>query len=159
MDWYLLMAKPREDARAEENLRNQGFCVFRPTVEVKGQRQSLFARYLFIQLDAQNQNWAPIRSTRGVAGLVRFGQNWARVPAVLVEDLMSEDGQKRSQAQMDALSALMPGDTLKVLEGGFMGSECLFKHLDAQGRVVVLMKIIGHWMEIALASHQVQKTT
>jgi transcriptional antiterminator RfaH len=159
MPWYLLMAKPREDARAEENLRNQAFTVFRPTLQVNGKTQSLFPRYLFIQLDDENQNWAPIRSTRGVAGLVRFGQTLARVPDVLVEDLMSDAGQARTQAQFDQLSQLIPGETLQVLEGGFMGSECLFKGMDAEGRVVVLMKIIGHYAEVALDRAQVRPAT
>lgn len=47
---------------------------------VRGSRQaiveSLFPGYLFIAL-AENANWAPLRSTRGVNRLVAFGDMYS----------------------------------------------------------------------------------
>lgn len=40
--------------------------------------ESLFPGYLFIQLDQLNDNWHPIRSTRGVNQLVTFGKQGGR---------------------------------------------------------------------------------
>jgi hypothetical protein len=31
-NWHLLMTKPNEDKRAEENLLNQGYELFRPVL-------------------------------------------------------------------------------------------------------------------------------
>ena len=47
----------------------------------------MFPRYLFIQLDRENDNWMPIRSTIGVQNLVQFGGIAARVPDNLISDL------------------------------------------------------------------------
>ncbi len=33
--WYLVQCKPREDRRAVDNLRNQGFASFAPTCVVE----------------------------------------------------------------------------------------------------------------------------
>jgi transcriptional antiterminator RfaH len=36
-------------------------------------KEALFSRYLFVELNRTDSNWVPLRSTRGVSGLVRFG--------------------------------------------------------------------------------------
>ncbi|MBD3646261.1 MAG: transcriptional activator RfaH, partial [Pseudomonadales bacterium] len=77
-NWYVVQCKPNQDARAQENLNNQAFETFRPLARVrrrcrgqlKSAIESLFPRYLFIHLDEQEEDWGPIRSTRGVANLV-----------------------------------------------------------------------------------------
>ena len=56
--WYLIQCKPRQDERAEQNLRNQSFNCYRPlrrAQQVKRGRQvevseSLFPGYLFVRL-------------------------------------------------------------------------------------------------------------
>jgi len=57
--WYVVHTKPRQEARALENLQNQGFNCFLPTMQVQKLRnqkvqtitEPMFSRYLFIQLD------------------------------------------------------------------------------------------------------------
>lgn len=58
MKWYVIHTKVREEFRALENLKNQGFEVFLPTCQVQKKSQGtiklatepLFSRYLFIRL-------------------------------------------------------------------------------------------------------------
>ncbi len=45
----------------------------------------LFLGYIFIYLDEHNENWSPIRSTKGVINFVRFGLNFAKVPEHIIE--------------------------------------------------------------------------
>ncbi len=79
--WYLIYAKPRMEPVAEEHLTRQGYGVYLPRVRathrLRGRYRErvdpLFPRYLFIHLDQCNDNWGPIRSTQGVAGMVRPG--------------------------------------------------------------------------------------
>ena len=83
MKWHVIRTKVREEFRALENLQAQGFEVFLPTCQVQKKQQGkvklatepLFARYLFIRLSDITSNWFPIRSTRGVAQLLRFGMS------------------------------------------------------------------------------------
>jgi transcriptional antiterminator RfaH len=49
--------------------------------------ESLFPRYLFIHLDDVAENWAPIRSTRGVGGMVRWGDQVPAVPDPVIDCL------------------------------------------------------------------------
>ena len=48
---------------------------------------ALFPGYLFIHLDKKQENWSPIRSTKGVLNFVRFGLNYAQVPDTVIEFL------------------------------------------------------------------------
>ena len=78
--WCLLRCKPREDSRAEGELLNQDFTVFRPVIaqeklvrrKKKTVIESLFPGYIFINLN-DSDDGSTIRYTRGVIGFVRFG--------------------------------------------------------------------------------------
>src|SRR5688500_14687405 len=93
--WYAVHCKPLQDVRAEAHLRNQSYEVFRPLVRLRrryGTRfrqaiESMFPGYLFVRLDDVLENWAPIRSTRGVCGLVRWGAHTPPVPEPVIDEL------------------------------------------------------------------------
>ena len=72
-NWYLIQTKPKQEKMASQNLINQNFEIYYPKTQIKNKVVALFPRYIFIQLDDQNQNLSPIRSTKGVANFVRFG--------------------------------------------------------------------------------------
>ena len=61
--WYLIQTKPRQESRAEENLRRQHFECYRPikpSAAGNGKAdEALFPGYLFIRLDRQLDNWYP----------------------------------------------------------------------------------------------------
>jgi transcriptional antiterminator RfaH len=93
--WYVVHTKPRQEARALENLQNQGFECFLPTLKVQKLRKQrvqtltepMFSRYLFIQLNEQTQNWGTIRSTLGESKLVSFGHQPTKEPPKVIEIL------------------------------------------------------------------------
>ena len=95
-EWYLVQCKPRQDERAEENLIRQGYGCSRPTCRrertLRGQmhyaEESLFPGYLFIHMP-EGANWAPLRSTRGVARVVAFGGRPLAVGHELIMQLQS----------------------------------------------------------------------
>jgi transcriptional antiterminator RfaH len=72
--WFVIQSKPCQE------LQNQGCELFLPKIEIKkivGREriqkvEPLFSSYLFVQLSEADSNWFPLRSTRGVSGLVRF---------------------------------------------------------------------------------------
>jgi len=147
--WYLLTAKPNQDVRACENLENQGYSVYRPLARVprvvRGKRsyrfESLFPRYLFIHLDTELDNWAPIRSTYGVAGFVKFGQMPSVVPDRLIEYIRQhENAYGRRAVEITEFKA---DDPVLVMDGPFRGAEGLFQHFDGEGRAMVLMQFLG----------------
>lgn len=159
--WYVVHTKPRQETRAQENLVNQGFTCFLPTLDVErlraGRRvvvsEALFPRYLFVQLETGRSNWSAIRSTRGVARLVEFGGVSARVPAELIDALTSAPAQHRELFNV--------GDPLKVVDGPFLGVRAeLLRFYDApdgEARVLVLMEILARSQQVSLPACAVRK--
>jgi transcriptional antiterminator RfaH len=163
--WYLIQCKPRQDSRAEENLTRQAFKCYRPTQSVerivRGRRttlvESMFPGYLFIQLDQLNDNWHPIRSTRGVNQLVTFGKQ-----PIAVDDELIEQLRKRSQKQLPASTedsiALEPGDQVRITSGSYKELEAIFLSHDGSERIVILLQLLHreHTLSVPLAA--IEKT-
>jgi transcriptional antiterminator RfaH len=159
--WYVVYARPRQEVRAMENLCNQGFECFLPTIRVERLRDGhramisevLFPRYLFVRLEAGRSNWSAIRSTRGVSHLVQFGGVAARVPSKLIDALTEQPA--RNKALFDA------GDQLNVIDGPFVGFEAellrLYEAPDGEARVMVLMDIMTRPQQISLPATSVRK--
>lgn len=101
----------------------------------------MFPRYLFVRLNSQTDNWAPIRSTLGVVSIVRFGQAVARVPDELITLLMArEDAQG---IQVLPLEKYEPGARVRITHGSFAGYEGIFHAVNGRDRVTVLLDILG----------------
>lgn len=84
MTCYLIQTKSKQVLISEKNPKNQGYeCYLRLLRVEKIQKISLeifkaplFSRYLFIPLEFsfELKRWAPIRLTKGMSSLVKFGQ-------------------------------------------------------------------------------------
>jgi transcriptional antiterminator RfaH len=89
--WYLVHTKPGREEIAELNLRRQNYQVYHPRLLRPTRHRgswiekvvSLFPRYIFFRL-AQGQDLGAVRSTVGVANIVRFGYAYAKVSARIV---------------------------------------------------------------------------
>ena len=150
--WYVVHTKPKQEARALENLQNQGYTCFLPMMQVQKLRRQkvqwvtepMFSRYLFIQLDDQNQNWSPIRSTLGVSKLVSFGPQPTKVPAELVELLQ--------QAPQETIERMFtPGDAVQVASGPLKGLEGQYLAHDGETRAFVLIDLLGQPQKLHMA--------
>jgi transcriptional antiterminator RfaH len=158
--WYVVYARPRQEVRAMDNLCNQGFRCFLPTISVERLRgghramvsEALFPRYLFVHLEAGRSNWSAIRSTRGVSHLVQFGGVAARIPPALIDALTEQPA--RNKALFDA------GDQLRVIDGPFVGFEAevlrLYEAPDGEARVMVLMDVLTQPQKISLPASAVR---
>lgn len=154
LNWYLLQCKPRQDARAEDNLLRQGYPCFRPLLHrekrsggrIQKIEESLFPGYLFIQLNPQG-NWAPLRSTRGVSRLVVFSGYPLPVSAQLIEQL-----RERSQlaAVQKAAPLLQAGEKVRITEGPFAELEAIFHSMDGLQRAVLLLNMLNRQQQIHL---------
>lgn len=147
--WYLVYCKPRQESVARENLLRQGYETYLPVMRDVRRRQGkrvslispMFPRYLFVHLNCQTDNWAPIRSTLGVISIVRFGRAAARVPDDLVTLLRSrEDFQG---IQILPIEEYKPGSRVRITQGGFAGYEGIFQAASSRDRVTVLLDVLG----------------
>ncbi|WP_245686130.1 transcription/translation regulatory transformer protein RfaH [Terasakiispira papahanaumokuakeensis] len=157
--WYAVQCKGGESFRAEDHLKAQGFEVFHPTWTVekryRGQlreiKEPLFPFYLFIQLDEHRDNWAPIRSTRGVLQLVRFGTYPLKVDADLIEALK----QRSEKAQHHKLKT---GDKVLITRGPFKDLEAIFQTRKGEDRVIILLNLLQHQQRLSISRKDLQRS-
>ena len=147
--WYLIHSKPRQEEVARDNLERQGYSTYLPLLKTPRRRmgrriiriEPMFPRYLFIRLNTETDNWAPIRSTLGVSTLVRFGMTPSPVPDDLIEILRERDNS--AGIQDIPMHDFQSGQKVRIEEGPFMGYEGIFLAKTSQERVLVLLDIVG----------------
>ena len=166
MNWYLIHTKPKQEFRAQENLNHQGYTTFLPTLKVQKlkkntvevQEDPLFHRYLFIQLDQIHSNWFPIRSTRGVHQIVRFGMH---AEPVIVPDLLVEELRTWDPNQLPAKDLFEIGEPVQIKEGPFKNVEGdflkLLKDSTGESRALLLIDILGKSQQIKVPTSHIQK--
>lgn len=88
LTWQLLYTKPHAEAWAEINLRRQGFATLLPRVPEGSGFAPLFPRYIFSG-HHNGQSIGSLRSTCGVLYVVRCGDQPARVPIEVIEEIRS----------------------------------------------------------------------
>ena len=158
--WYLVVTKPQSEFKAQENLLRQGYETYLPLVQISRRRngkntnrtEAFFPRYLFIYLDKETDNWAPIRSTFGVAGMVRFGGMPAQVHNVLIESLKNNENEFGLQSFEK--KELKQGDKVDIIDGPFEGHKAIYQKMKSTERVSVLLDIVGKNTQVTLSIHE-----
>jgi transcriptional antiterminator RfaH len=141
--WYVVHTQPRQEARAEVNLRRQGFEVWLPSIRrarrharrVDSTLTPLFPRYLFV-----SEPWRSINGTFGVVRLLCNGDTPLVVPAGLVEEIMERCDEAGTIIGLPR--PLVVGESVKVVMGRF-DLEGLFETRSGQDRVVLLLEFLG----------------
>lgn len=160
--WYLIHCKPRQDARAVENMQRQQFECYRPVRHVERCRdgrsyqvaESLFPGYVFVRLDRQTDNWQTIRSTRGVLQIIRFHEYPLPVPDELIERLR----ERLSDPAMNE-PYLKPGQLVRIIAGSFAQLEAIFLASDGDQRVVLLLTILQTEQRLIFPLKSVRKVS
>ncbi|WP_077047437.1 transcription/translation regulatory transformer protein RfaH [Pseudomonas sp. KK4] len=160
-NWYLLQCKPRQDERAHLNLLQQNYVIFHPQLVservIRGKRQrvleSLFPGYLFIQL-SPDDNWAPLRSTRGISRIVEFNHGPATVAEHVIEHLRSRCDES-SQSSPD--EALKPGEHLQFIRGPLAPLEGVFIAPQGTDRVMILMQFLNREQSVCVPLNIVER--
>lgn len=148
--WYLVQTAPRMEAKAAKGLIEAGCTVFLPSVHkvVRYQRREMdftlatFPRYLFAAglptvrrdryLVAEDRttvitiNGRPltdIREIEGVQGIVRWRDEWAKVPAPAIKAVADYQNDPRAFRCSDPQRPdpeVSPGQRVKIIAGPFM---------------------------------------
>jgi transcriptional antiterminator RfaH len=147
--WYAVQSKPRQERVALANLLRQHYAAYLPHCTqrklTRGRHHSLtaplFPGYLFVELNLGQDNTAPIRSTIGCTGLVRFGTRMPALPAGFIERL--RELEQREGALRIAEPEWAPGQDVSVTEGPFAGLNAVFKTRSGAERVIVLLEWLG----------------
>ena len=152
--WYLIYTKPRKELVAQENLERQGFMTYLPRIERSRKRngkrvtsvEAFFPRYLFISLNKTSDNWSSIRSTVGVANIIRFTQYPAVVSESLISFLMTQENPDSGFHDED--SKFKSGNSVRITDGALTGYEGVFKAKTGEERVSILLEVMGNQSEV-----------
>jgi len=160
--WYVVHTKVRQEQTASENLARQGYSFYLPWIKilkrVRGREQvrlePMFPRYIFFQPHSPARSIAPVRSTLGVSGLVRFGLEPAVVRPETLRSIRDFEIHRNNANDKD-LSPFQPGRRIRVADGPLMGLEGLISAVSDE-RVVVLMQLLGEDTRVSLSRHQLR---
>ena len=156
--WHLVLTKPSNEEMAVTHLERQGYGVYFPRLQHKALRRgkwcdrisALFPRYLFVRLDAVLQSLAPVRSTVGVANVVRFGVDYMVVPDHVVDSLRRNADPHTGLHKLRAAEWFKRGDTVRIASGSLSGLEGIFESEDGNQRVTVLLNLLGRETRIQI---------
>lgn len=159
VQWYLAAAKPRQELRAVENLKNQGIECFCPQVKVERlvrgkkvlKQEALFSGYLFVCLSQKDPNWHKVRSTRGVRDWIRFSGNVAKLPKELVDSLIDTEGAETERV----INRIEPGGKVRILTGPFAGLQAIFEKEDGEKRSMILVDFLGKTNRLKVENQQI----
>ncbi len=161
--WYLVYTKPKKEKVAQENLERQGYTTYLPLIQKSRKRngrritsiEAFFPRYLFISLNRTTDNWSLIRSTIGVANLVRFTQYPATVSDELITLLKQQENPDTGLHEEDYQFAV--GDHVRIASGAMTGYEGVFKARSGEERVLILLDVMGNQSQVKVDIDDLEK--
>lgn len=156
--WYVAYTQPRAEGRAMVHLKRQGYHVFCPRYlknvrharKTKNVPSPLFPNYLFLRLDISRDQWRAVNGTRGVVRLIMNGDTPQPLPKGIIEDLQARIG---ADGTIDWTRTFKIGQVVCIAQGPFAQLIGTLEHLDATGRVRVLLDLLGRSVSVALRSN------
>ena len=160
--WFVVATKPRSEAVALEHLIRQGYVCYLPRVRrairtVEGMRdrtECLFPSYLFLAADPEHESLAPVRSTRGAIGLVRFGGQPAQVSADVIQRIRAREDTEDGLVRL-AAPEIKAGSKVSISDGPLSGIEGIFLGASGADRVRLLLELLGTMREVELPRQQI----
>lgn len=161
--WYVVQTKPKEEDRADSNLRAWKIETFVPKFKERRSSQysssypyvikHLFPRYIFARFCATR--FFDVNYTRGVQKVVGFGDGPTPVEDEIVDLIRSrvnEEGVVRIG------EPLKPGDEIVVKAGPLKGLAGIFERTTNDiDRVMILLSAVDYQARIQIERDLVQK--
>ena len=160
--WYVAYTQPQREQLAQINLALQGFEVY--LCQYKSFRKSsegllevwqpMFPRYIFFRPAHAGQSISVVRSTRGIAFVLRFGVTPAMLKPEELRMLMALESAQH-QADAGKNSPFQPGLKVRLKNCGLSGLEGLV-HSVSSKRVTLLIELLGREKKVQLEHDQVE---
>ena len=157
--WFCLKSQPKHEHIAAAHLRQTSAVeVFLPRIRFKrATRQgtvwvteALFPGYLFARFDWQ-ASLRLVQHSRGVRGVVHFGERWPAIPEEIIRELQQAVGEAGLRTIPEQF---LPGDEVEITEGAMRGLRAVVTRvLPGRERIAVLMDFLGRQTMIELPRH------
>jgi transcriptional antiterminator RfaH len=164
LHWYALHTHPKQEARADENLRSWNVETFTPKLRSRRPNPNgrtpisftrpLFPRYIFARFRA-DEYLHKVKFTRGVASVVGIGNVPTPIDDQIIEIIKS---------QSDADSIVKIGDEFEVgnkvviCQGPLKGLTGIFeRNMKDSDRVMILLNTISYQSHIVVERQVLRK--
>jgi transcriptional antiterminator RfaH len=160
--WYAVHTQPQREARAELNLRQQGFATYLPRykrIRSHARRKELverplFPRYLFIALDIARDRWRAVQSTFGVSNLVLVGETPSPLASEVVETIRRREDQD-GFVRLGLPAGVSTGSSIRLLDGMFADHVAVLDRVADDYRVAVMLKLLGRDVRVLVSASSV----
>jgi transcriptional antiterminator RfaH len=157
--WYAIYTKPREEERADSNLRAWGVETFSPKLKEKCRRRysnqvtytikPLFSRYIFAKFDA-SVLLQKIYYTRGVHSVVCYADQPAIIDGDIIDEIKTrvrDDG----FIELEDTDDFKQGDKVVIQDGSLSGISGVFhRGLKDSERVLILLTNVKYQVSVAI---------
>lgn len=148
--WFLILTRAQRERETHARLLHEGYGSYFPRLVKRCRRRGkrmrlispLFPRYLFLRLLVGAQDLHHVKLTRGVLGIVRFGEDYAIVPDGVVARIQARENPQTGLYHWEE-RRLRPHMGVRVTGGPFEGIEGVFLRDCGADRVLVLMSVMG----------------
>jgi transcriptional antiterminator RfaH len=145
--WYLLSTKSRSEKTAYDNLKNQGYETFLPTLAHTNKPKALFPGYIFVK-PRLGASYVSINSTRGVKQFIKFGNIFPSISKDLIEFLRTRIEHFETLAMHQ--NKYQKGQIVYVKNGPFKDFEAIFDAYDKDQNVFILLEFLERTQKIKL---------
>ncbi len=161
--WYAVHTQPNGEVKAQRHLLRQGFDVYMPKFlkrrsharKIDWIPAPLFPRYLFVGMDVEQMRWRAVQSTIGVSYLVCFGDQPLEVTSEIIDNFRKLENEK-GLIEFSKVMPFQKGETVRLLDSAFSATLCKFEHLDDQGRVTLLLDLMGREVRLRTPLEKVE---
>ncbi|HEV7397291.1 MAG TPA: transcription termination/antitermination NusG family protein [Pyrinomonadaceae bacterium] len=162
--WYVIKTQPKQETRAECNVRAWGINTFHPKISERSANpftglmsyviKPLFSRYIFAKFDV-NSTYRRMCFTRGVHSVVNFGNGPVSVADEIIKLIQSRVGED-GLVKLD--NELSQGDLVMIDSGPLRDMVGVFQH-DIKGtdRVAILLTAISYQGRVLIEKDLVKK--
>jgi transcription elongation factor/antiterminator RfaH len=162
--WYLVQTHPRQEDRAESNLKSFGIETLAPMVrdrrrnfytgEATLHAKSLFPSYIFAKFIA-NELYQKVRYTRGIRRLVGFDNSPTVVDEEIIAMIRSRIGED-GFARIDEYLKL--GDKVIIKDGPLRTFAGIFEQeMNSADRIRVLLLTVSYQAHVEIERDMVRK--
>lgn len=160
--WYVAQTQVNAERKALFHLQRQGFTCYLPTYlrrrsharKVEIVSAPLFPRYLFVRRDLSYESWRAIHSTVGISRLVCQNDRPVPLPDKVIDQIRAAED-KKGNVGIGSLRTFDVGEKIRITMGAFADQIGKFESLCADGRVNVLLEMLGRHVAVRVPASAV----
>ncbi|MDA1332507.1 MAG: transcription/translation regulatory transformer protein RfaH [Proteobacteria bacterium] len=149
MSWLVIYTKPRQELRAQENLKFLGLDALFPLRPIEKIRsgaisvgfEPLFPRYIFVRNDLElfQKVSHAVRNTRGVSKVLKFGGKFAELDEKTFKQMLDFE----KVLSVNPVKAYEQGDNVVFSHGAFRNIQAVYQEPEGDRRVILLFDLLN----------------